>query len=156
MGTGGFSWDRGVGVAVGGWWWFGKNQTWFQFRQRSGANTQPKSGVSIQSQLVWLYHMQDIYFKQFVCIFLLSFCQLSLLFSFNVLFLFFVTIWLSWALAGAAGCNFLGKQRNGTGEFSQYTYSLPFSLSSGSRSASGKPVSVRILNHTRRSGSWHV
>lgn len=47
----------------------GKNRTGFQFSQRSGANTQPKSGVSIQSQLVWLYHMQDIYFRQFVSIF---------------------------------------------------------------------------------------
>lgn len=74
MGTGGFSWDRGVGVAVAeGGAVAGKNQTWFQFRERSGANTQPKSGFSIQSQLVWLYHMQDISFRQFVGIFFVFF-----------------------------------------------------------------------------------
>ena len=88
--------QRGSGGGV-----VGKNQTWFQFRQRSGANTQPKSGVSIQSQLVWLYHMQDIYFRQFVGIFCFLFVDCLICFPF--FFKNFWTVWLSRAWAGAAG-----------------------------------------------------
>lgn len=88
--------DRGRWIQLGrrgwglyGWWWsggVGKNQTWFQFRQRSGVKThaQPKSGVSIQSQLVWLYHMQDIYFRSFVGIF-------TFYLNFSFVFFSFVT-----------------------------------------------------------------
>lgn len=47
-------------VSLGG--GLGKKQTLFQFRQTSGGKTHdPNWGVSIRSQLVWLYRVQLIY-----------------------------------------------------------------------------------------------
>lgn len=109
------------GRGGGGW----KEPDLISFETAIGANTQPNLGVSIQSQLVWLYYMQGIYFGQFVGIFVLFFILLS--------FFHFWSVWLSRASAGAAGCNFLGKQRNGTGEFPQLTCPLRFFLAAGAQ-----------------------
>lgn len=65
-------------------------------------------------------HLFNIVSCHFIVLF-----QVSLVFSFPF---FKKKFSLLWAPAGAAGRNFLAKQRNGTGEFSQHYLSPLFSL----------------------------
>lgn len=125
MGTGEVSWGSGVGQ-----WGGGVVRPGFSSDRDRGANA-TQIGVSIQSQLVWLYHMQDIDFRQIHVSFVLLWVNSP--FSLSSFFFLPLNCLISWSLVGAAGGNFLGKQRNSTGEFSQRTDPLPFfSISSGS------------------------
>lgn len=134
-------WNRWIQLGQSGGDCFSSYRYW-------GAYIQPKSGGSIQSQLVWLYHMKDTLMNLSVFCFLFA--------NYILLFLSFFVIFepVDWVVpwAGATGCNFLGKRRNSTGEFLRYTYppsDLDLILSL-------EYLFVGISNHRLHSGSWHV
>lgn len=83
MGTGERSWGGVVAAAVL-WGWGCRSEadpkTGSSSDRHRAASARPKSGVSIQSQLVWLYRTQDIYFKTFVSIFRFVFFFLTYFF----------------------------------------------------------------------------
>lgn len=104
-----------------------------------GENAQPKSGVSIGSQLVWLYRMQVIYLRQLdssIYLFFNLLVKRLRCVSFTPLLFFCMFLKLGLEQVLQAVTNFLGKQRNGTGEFffffcffpSQRTFPLPLPL----------------------------
>lgn len=125
MGTGERRWD-GVVAAAELWGWGCRSEadpkTGSSSDRHRAASAQPKSGVSIQSQLVWLYRTQDIYFKTFVSIFRLFF---SAYFFLTYLFVIFEPFYCVGPWAGATGRPFLVKQRKGTGEFLVHLLTSP-------------------------------
>lgn len=80
--------------------------------RRRAASAQPKSGVPIQSQLVWLQRTQDIYFKTFVSIFRFFFFQPFIFLTyFSFLFIVYCPhLYCVGPSAGATGRPFLVKQ----------------------------------------------
>lgn len=70
MGTGERSWDRVAMVRRGCW---SEAHSVLVETGIRGRTHNPNQGVPIQSQLVWLYHTQDIYFRAFVIIFRIYF-----------------------------------------------------------------------------------
>lgn len=116
MGTGERSWDGVAAVMMRRGCWSEADPISVQTDIR-GRTHNPNQGVLIQSQLVWLYRTQDIYFRAFVSIFRFYFQSFSFFYQFPLLFVIFEQFCRVGPWAGATGRSFLVKQRKGTGEF---------------------------------------
>lgn len=148
MGTGGFSWDEGAGAVVEG---VGKNQTWFQFRQRSGKTHNPTRGFLFKASWSGFITCRTFILGSLLVFFFLS--KLSFVFISFFLKLF---DWTGPQLV-LQGVTSWGSRETARVSFSFYTYSLPSPPTPLNLILSvEKPVSVRISKHTLHSGSWHV
>lgn len=124
-------WWEQVNTARTEWWWVGgameRIKSCFSSDRDRGWTHNPNRGFLFKASWSGFITCRTFILgilSGFFSVFLLSNISFVSLHFIFVFFFFFFFKGGSWA--GSAGCNFLGKQRNGTGELSQYTYSLPF------------------------------